>query len=64
MLMLLVFFAFCFMFCELRSETEILHKLLNMVYEYKAHVHDEKLSSVENAILEMRLQRINFSGSR
>lgn len=45
----------------LNSEKEILHNLLNMVFEYKDHLHNEDVSFVDNAILEMRLKRIKFS---
>jgi len=45
----------------LYSERKILNELLDMVYEYKEHIHKEDMSFVENAILEMRLKRIRFS---
>jgi len=46
---------------ELNSETEILRRLLDMVHEYRQYIHDKELSYVENAIFEMRIQRIKFS---
>lgn len=45
------------------SETKILKNLLNMVYEYKDHLHQEDLSFVERAIIDMKLERIQFSAA-
>ena len=44
----------------LKSETQILHRLLEMVHEYREHFDGDKLTFVENAILDMKLQRIKF----
>ena len=46
------------------SETEILNELLDMVYEYKDHIHSVEMNYVENAILNLRLKRIKFSTKR
>jgi len=46
---------------NLETEIEILHRLLEMVYEYKENIHDKELSYVEKAILDMKLQRIKYS---
>lgn len=45
------------------SETQILHDLLDMVFEYKDHIQKNDLSYVENAILDIRLKRIKFSSN-
>ena len=47
---------------DLMVETEMLHRLLAMIHEYKDHIHSSDLSYVDNAVLEMRLQRIKYSG--
>ena len=47
---------------EVDSEKKILHRLLDMVYEYKGHIEEDELSIVDSALLDMKLQRIKFSG--
>lgn len=42
-------------------ENEILRRLLDLVYEYKDHIHDESLSYIERTMLDLRLQRVKFS---
>ncbi|MBN3116321.1 hypothetical protein H4F46_15620 [Pectobacterium brasiliense] len=46
---------------DLDTEIEIRHRLLDMVHEYKENIHDEEMSYVESAILDMKLQRIKYS---
>ena len=47
---------------KLSSEKEILKELLDMVYEYKDHIyHGGSVSYVEEAILKLRLKRIEFA---
>lgn len=46
---------------SLDAEIGILHRLLDMVHEYKDNIHGEELTYVERAILDMKLQRIKFS---
>lgn len=48
----------------LEIEKEILKRLLEMVYEYKEHLHNSEFSFVDNAILEMKLKRMKFSGQK
>lgn len=45
-----------------KLEQEILHDLLNMIHEYRIYLHSESASLVANAILDMRLKRIEYSG--
>ena len=49
---------------SLETEVRILHRLLNMVYEYKENIHVRDISYVEEAILDIRLQRIRYSRRR
>lgn len=44
-----------------KIESSILHDLLQMVHEYRYYLYDGKIGSVERAIIEMRLKRIEFS---
>lgn len=46
---------------SLEAEIKILHRLLDMVHEYRENVYASELSYVENAILDMKLQRIKYS---
>lgn len=46
---------------EVRSEKSILKELLDLVFEYKAHLSKNDISPVENALIEIRLKRIKFS---
>jgi hypothetical protein len=46
---------------SLYAETEILKRLLDMVHEYKENMHEKEMSYVEQAILDMKLQRIKYS---
>lgn len=46
---------------SLDAEIGILHRLLDMVHEYKENVYDKEMSYVERAILDMKLQRIKYS---
>lgn len=46
---------------SLNAEKDILHRLLDMVHEYKENIHSAELSYVEKAILEMKLKRIKYS---
>lgn len=46
---------------SLETEVRILHRLLDMVYEYKENIYVRDKSYVEEAILDIRLQRIRYS---
>ena len=46
---------------SLDAEVQILHRLLDMVHEYKENLHEKEMSYVEKAILDMKLQRIKYS---
>ena len=46
---------------SLDAEIQILHRLLDMVHEYKDNLHEREMSYVERAILDMKLQRIKYS---
>ncbi|CAM3899231.1 hypothetical protein [Rheinheimera salexigens] len=46
---------------KLTAEIQILYRLLDMVHEYKDNIYDTKLSYVEEAILDMKLRRLEFS---
>lgn len=46
---------------SLVAEEQILHRLLDMVHEYKENLHEKEMSYVEIAILDMKLQRIKYS---
>lgn len=46
---------------NLEIEIQILHRLLDMVHEYQENIYDKKMSHVEKAILDMKLQRIKYS---
>lgn len=46
---------------SLDAEIKILHRLLNMVHEYKENLHETEMSYVEKAILDMKMQRIKYS---
>jgi hypothetical protein len=46
---------------KIETEREVLHHLLDMVFEYKDHVYSGNHSFVEKALIEMRLKRIGFS---
>ena len=47
---------------DLKEEIEILHRLLVMIDEYRSHCKDDGVGFVDEAIIEMRLQRIKYSG--
>ena len=46
---------------SLDAEVQILHRLLEMVHEYKENLYEKEMSYVEKAILDMKLQRIKYS---
>ncbi|MCQ4251657.1 hypothetical protein NA644_20325 [Pseudomonas stutzeri] len=43
-------------------EMKILRNLFVMIHEYKSYIHTSNTSPVEKAIIDMRLQRIEYSG--
>lgn len=44
-------------------ESEILSDLLSMVYEYRTYIYDaDKSKPINNALIDMRLKRLEYSG--
>lgn len=46
-----------------RYESEILQKLLEMIFEFKDNLQKDNLSNVDKAILEIKLKRMQFSSA-